>query len=183
MAERNDYSGAYQPDLKLEDFSKETLVKLLRLYARFYLVIDAFWYLGVRDHVSNEQAVAIDIEAWQKMVAYEMKQMRRAMDIHGHDVATLMKLIQLDPLFGGMDLDTSLSNPNHGILTIKKCGTLEALEREGGVRIKDICGTVDPLIFQLYARLVGPKIETRILKRPPRQSPDEICCQWEFFTP
>jgi hypothetical protein len=31
-----------------------------------------------------------------------------------------------------------------------------------------------------YAEIINPAIQIRPLKTPPRQSPDEIACQWEF---
>ena len=175
-----DYSGPYQPDLKLEDFSREALANLVRLYARLFLVIDGLWYIGVKDDVSNDKAVAIDIWAWERMIEYESRRLIDVMNIRGNDVATFMKLVQVDPLYFNMDYEIELDGANYGVITIKQCPTLKALEKEGGGRIKDICGTVDPLIFPRHAKVVNPDIEVKALKTPPRQSPDEVCCRWEY---
>ena len=45
-------------------------------------------------------------------------------------------------------------------------------------RIKWVCHVVEPQAVAKY--LNNPKIKVTPLKLPPRKSPDEICCQWEF---
>ena len=41
-------------------------------------------------------------------------------------------------------------------------------------------GGIEDLAFDLYCELVNPNIKCRALKRPPRKSPGEVCCEWEF---
>ena len=180
MTELRDYSGPYQPDLKLEDFTKEALLRLIQLYSRFYLVIDGLWYLGVKERIDNEQALTIDMWAWKKMIKYQTKHLAKAMNIQGDDVATLMKLFQVDPMFGNFRYEIKLMHRNRGLFTINHCPTLEALEKEGGTRIKEICGIVDPMVFTQYAQSINPNMKVKSLKLPPRQSQEELCCQWEY---
>ena len=180
MSKLRDYSGPYQPNLKLEDFSKEALIRLVRLYSRFYLVMDGFWYLAVKENINNEQALTCDLWAWEKMTKYEVKHLTKAMNIHGDDVATLMKIFQVVPWLQGLRPEVELVDRNHGLLTINQCTTLEALEKEGGDRIKEICGIVDPMVFTQYAKAINPNMQAKAVKLPPRQSQEELCCQWEF---
>ena len=49
MSKLRDYSGHYQVNLKLEDLSKEAVVRLVQLYCRSYLALDGFWYLAVKE--------------------------------------------------------------------------------------------------------------------------------------
>jgi hypothetical protein len=56
----SDYSAGFNPDLRLEDFPKETLVRLLELYSRLLVTMDGFWYLSIKERVSNEEALACD---------------------------------------------------------------------------------------------------------------------------
>jgi hypothetical protein len=57
VKELNNYDGEFDPSLRLENFSKETLVKLLGVYAKLYQALDGFWYLSVKDRVNNEEAL------------------------------------------------------------------------------------------------------------------------------
>ena len=134
----------------------------------------------MNEKIDNEQALTLDIWAWKKMIKYQARHLTKAMNIQGDDVATLMKIFQVDPMFGNFRYEIKLINRNHGLLTINYCPTLEALEKEGGSRIKEICGIVDPIVFTRYATSINPKMKVKTLKLPPRQSQQELCCQWEY---
>ena len=40
MKELQDYSGSFRPDLKLQDFSKDALVRMWQAAAKLYIGID-----------------------------------------------------------------------------------------------------------------------------------------------
>lgn len=52
-----DYSGEFLPEMRSERFPKSTLLDLLRLYARFCLAVDRFWYLSVKEKNGNKEAL------------------------------------------------------------------------------------------------------------------------------
>jgi len=84
---------------------------------------------------------------------------------------------------GYYECQWDVKNNNHAILTFTKCPTLFLYEKRGEEKdIECLCGPggMEDLAFDLYCELVNPNIKCRALKRPPRKSPDEICCQWEF---
>ena len=120
--------------------------------------------------------------SWERQARYEFKQIAKLMNVQGNDVVALMKLFQLSPFFiYNLKYTIDMKNRNHGILTVTHCRTLEALEKEGGEeRIKMQCGKVEPFIFKQYAEFLNPKMELKPLKIPPRQSKQDICCQWEY---
>jgi hypothetical protein len=43
MGELKDYSGEFRPDLQIEDFSKDFLVKLMRQWSAAYLRMTELW--------------------------------------------------------------------------------------------------------------------------------------------
>lgn len=175
-----DYNGEFLPEMRLESFSKDTLIELLRLYARFYLAIDGFWYLSVKERSSNEEALACDLLAWESVVKYESKRLTKMMKIDGNDVAALVKTLQLSPWFWNLEYKLEVENRNQAMLTITHCPTLIALEEEGEGREESICNLVDTKVFKDYASFFSPGIEVKCLKSPPRKSKNEVCCQWEF---
>mgnify|MGYP001035982664 CR=1 FL=1 len=181
MSKLKDYSGPYQANLKLDDFSKEALVRLVRFYSRLYQALDGFWYLAVKENINNEQALTCDMWVWEKLIKYQVKHLTEEMNIQGGDVTALMKIFQVDPWFWYFGYEIKLIDKNHGLFTVNQCPTLEALEKEGGERIKEICGIVDPMVFRQYAKSINPDMQVKILKLPPRQSHEELCCQWEFI--
>lgn len=180
MKKLDDYSGQFLPNLKLSDFSSKTLARLLGLYCQFYRALDGFWYLTVKERVSNEEALACDMRMWERLSRYEMANITKQLNIQGNDVTALMKAIQIIPWLQEMQYKMETRNHNSTTLTITYCPILDALEREGEGREDEICNIVDHKVFQGYASFLNPDIEVECLKSPPRKNKDEICCQWGF---
>lgn len=183
MRERNDYRGDFDPSLKFQDFSNDTLIKLLGVYAKLYQTVDGLWYTSVKERVSNDEAVSCDFWVWQKQTPYEMARLCRALKIKRDGVGALMKALQFGPWCFTHKLDFEVSNKNTGILTVSYCPTLEVIEREGNGREERICGHVDFEAKKRLARFFHPEMKVRPLKLPPRQLKEGICCQWEFRVP
>lgn len=176
----SDYSGEFLPNLNFENFSHETMTKLLRLYAQLYIGIDGFWYFAVMERSGNEEALACDLRAWERGAKYEMKKITEALNIRGSDVVSLMKALQIAPWFQHMQSEIEIQNRNKATLAITYCPTLDALEKEGKGRHFQICRTVEPKVFKKYASFFNPKIEVEPLTPLPREKKDDVCCRWVF---
>lgn len=183
MNELDDYSGPYKPDFKLEDLSKDALIKLWQSTCRLLIGIDGHWYNQVKDRVGLDEAFKINNQVWIDMVPREKRWVMdlMKMNVTGDDVATLFKFQQLNPATAGiMEIDLQLENPNKGTMTVTKCSVLESCEKLGLDRRQRDCCDMDVQYFANQAREVNPNIKTKCLKLPPRKSKDEIACKWEF---
>ncbi len=89
-----DYSGEFDPELRFEDFSKETLVKLLRVYTKLYQTVDGIWYLSVKERINNRDAVACDLWVWERMYRIEMVRLCKTLNIRRDGVVSLIKALQ-----------------------------------------------------------------------------------------
>lgn len=180
MNKLNDYSGEFIQDIEMGDFSHDTLVKLLDVYAKLYIALDGFWYLTVKDRITNDEALACDIGAWLKQTRYEAKRISEALNIRGNDVVSMMKVLQISPWFRHMKCRTEIFDGRRAVITVNYCPTLDALEKEGQGREDQICNLVDQQMFKQYAAYFNKGIEVKMLKSPPRKSKDEVCCIWEM---
>ena len=180
MSRLKDYSGQLNPNIKLEDFPEDFLVKLLKIYGKLYLAVDGFWYLSVKEKVNNDTALACDLWVWGKQCKNEIKRITGLLNIQGKDVVSFFKAFQLSPWIWNLQYRMDVKNSNLGILTVIQCPTLEALEKEGEAREKTFCKDVGVTIFKAYVDCFNPQIEVNHLMLPPRKSKDEIACQWEF---
>ncbi|NQT47709.1 MAG: hypothetical protein HQ578_01895 [Chloroflexi bacterium] len=183
MEELRDYSGDFEPHLKMEDFSKDALVRMWLAAGRMYLGLEGTWSTVVKEKFGEQVARELDAEVWRRQTPIEVRQCRKAMNIWGEDVASLFKHMQVDPGAAGIwpDFECQLENRNHGILTVRRCAPLERCERYGDTVLqKHMCEVLDVEGFEDTAHLFNPKIKVTPLKLPPRQDPDEIACQWEF---
>lgn len=183
MSELTDYSGPYQHDLKLEDFSKDFLIKLMRIWRRAYLRLSAYWYDEVRKRTSLEVADSCQHDVWMRIGQRVLPKYIEAGNIKLNTVLDSLKLMQLVPdswadseLWSG-HLD--IKNENHVIATCTKCVVLEFFEKTNQPeRIHAFCQILEKAASEAYT--CNPKIKITALKLPPRKSPDEICCQFEY---
>ena len=177
----DNYSGEFIHDLKPEDFSADALARLVRLYSKLYIGLDGLWYLTLKERMGNEEALACDIQAWEKITRYEMKNITRELDIQGNDVVAFMKGMQLSPWSQRMEHNVKFQGRDKALFTVTSCPTLDALEKEGKGREDQICNIVDVKWMQDTASFFNPAIKVTPLKTPPRKSREEICCQWEII--
>jgi hypothetical protein len=183
MAELKDYGGDFIPSVKYEDFSKEFLARLMVEYARCYIMADGLWYTAVKERLGPEVANAIDYDMWvNKFPPFEAARTLRILNLKGNDVADAIKFWQLAPSFpqGMFDYEIDLKNRNHAVLTIKHCPALLRFESKEPERIEPICQVMELASAKAYAKQINPDIIVTMPKMPPRKSPDEICCQFEF---
>jgi len=186
MAELNDYSGEFRPDLKWQDFSKEALERLFRSASILYTGIDGAWYALMREKYGDKVANELHWELWRRHTDLDVGLIRGPMNL-GDGVAGVLKFLQLSPGGGGyvyVDAEWELKNENLGIMTVKRCGGINYYEKTNDAAgQQDACG-MEGWGLQGVAQVFDPNIKVTCLKEPPklpaRQAKDEIACQWEF---
>lgn len=183
MADLADYSGPFKPDLKMTDFTKEALVRLWKAAGKQYCGLDGIWYGLIKERWGEEAAAEMDAEVWRRMTPLEVGWTREALSISGDDVEAVMKWAQVDIGTATVmpELKCELRSEKTGIMTVQRCQGLDYFERHGEIKLlKNACQVVDVEGFQKAANLFNKNIKCTPLKLPPRQSPDEIACQWQF---
>ena len=192
MGELHDYSGEFNPDLTLPDFSREALIRLLVAAGKLYLGIDGVWTGLMRQKYGDKTAFDYDKEVWfSKGLEIDIRQTVEALNIKGDDIPTLFKYLQFGPAFSviyvgpppGFEprVTFELKSNNHGIMTVTRCNSLEYFERHNDTALQKLaCEEIDLPAFRWIAKRFNPKIAVEPLKLPPRKSKDEIACRWEF---
>ena len=181
MTELNDYSGPFKPDLTFNDFSKEFLLKLMTVWQYAWLHMDLAWFDVVKERFGFEAACECDLEAWLRIAERVNPRYPKIANIQLNTVLDSLKCLQLplDNVTGGIFApEYDIKNENHVIVTIKRCKTLEALERDMPEMIVPLCQVFEPQIIQKY--VINPKVKVTATKLPPRESPDDIACRWEY---
>lgn len=177
-----DYSGKFRPNIRYEDLSKEVLAKLLKVYCQEMLLLDWYWYTKISEKLGEDEAFKVSADNWCQIGDPEMRWTMEALNIKGNDVAAYAKTIQFVPSFAQdvYKYEWDLKNNDLGVLTVYDCPALTRLEQQNPEKIPDVCQWLELEAMKKYAKVVNPAIQIRALKTPPRQSPDEIACQWEF---
>ncbi|MFC1910918.1 DUF6125 family protein [Chloroflexota bacterium] len=179
-----DYSGDFDPNMKLENFSKEALIQLVRAAAKLYGGMNQFWYHSVEKKLGRETANDIQHEVWVNSGASqaEVRNVCSAMNITGDDVPSYFKFFQCTPINAAMiDMEFEVLDKNHGVLTCTQCAPLLSFEAQKDIATqKHMCEVVEPHGFQIGATMFNPRMKTTPVKLPPRKSRREIACRWKF---
>ena len=181
VAELNDLSGPFNPNLRYSDFSKEFLVKIIGVWQWAWLQMDSAWFDVVKKRYGHQVAWECDLEMWFRVAQRCNPRYAKLANIPLNNVVDSLKLLQLplDNTMGGIfPVEYDIKNENHAIVTVRKCPSLEWCEKEDADRIVPMCQVNEPQIIKKY--IVNPNIKVKALKLPPRKSQDEIACQWEY---
>ena len=130
-----------------------------------------------------EAGTAITIEEWMGSSPVYTNRMRRLMGIEGHDVAAIMKALQLDVGFVhgfmGVAYRVEPANPNYGEFWLLHCGALLMVEPAGEAAVFHMCHTIEDPTFDATALATNPRARIRPIHRPPRVPADRHPhCHW-----
>jgi len=182
MKELKDYSGPFIRDIKFEDLSKEVLGKLLQVYSKEFLVMDAYWQKQVSKRVSEDVSRECIIQNWSRIGKYEMEWTMEALNIKENSIEAYAKVNQFLPSFvqGIFDYDWEVKNKNLAILTVSQCPAFTSLKEYDLEKLDWTCQVMEEAVIKAYIADFNPLITSRALKVGLKGEPDEIACQWEF---
>lgn len=184
MKKLDDYSGEYDKNLRYEDFTGETLAKLLITWGRAYQLLDTVWSDIVRERHGLEEAIEIEKLVWQKQGDYEPRWVCKALNIPERNVVAFVKMLRCAPggfIPGSMEFEVDFKSPNHAIFTVTRCWGEETWSKTGDTnKAKLYCEELDTVAFPAWGRSFNPNLKVTPLKLPLKKGDDGIACQWEF---
>ena len=192
MEELQDYSGPLsrdlQPRVSLDAFSKDAIVRMTAEATKLYLGSEGGCYTVARKRFGEELANHMDRELWLERAAPQVvARLRKLFRIDGDDVASFLKFLQIEPLFAINLVEYELREPKLGVVTVRRCRSLEYFERHGEEGLqKNACG-MHASGLQRTARDFNPQMRVKAVTLPPRQitmgnpgrKQPPIACRWE----
>jgi len=164
--------------MKIEDLSRQDLLKLIEVYARNWLAHDGCWFLAAEEKFGMETAIELDTKSWS---CFSPAEARRIMQTFG---------IETD---GGLDaLERALAfrlyasvNQQQGErvdestmrFRMVECRVQQARRRKGLAPFP--CQSVGLVEYTEFAKAVDPRIETTCVHAPPDEV-DGSFCEWQF---
>jgi hypothetical protein len=186
-SEIDDYSGPFEPDLGLEDWSKEGLRKLVEVGGAIYGAVNTGWYAAVAARFGKDVADELHHEVWFKdggVGDVENVTIAGLMNFASEDeVTSPMKVWQCLPAMASrMKLCFEQVGPNQWQMYTPMCIVPETGER-GGPEVMDfmvnkICGHLELYGFRHAASRWNPNIRIDPLRLPPRSNPTQPHCRW-----
>jgi hypothetical protein len=181
---RTSYAGAFDPDLTLADFSRQTLAHLGREYLLLGHLIDRVGIPLVVQRFGAAEQVQFSIDEWMGASPIYSRRMQKALGFEGDGVETVFKNMQLDigapPQF--MDFQFRLDSPARGEFWLAHCGALLDVEPFGEKQVKLMCHDIEDPTFDATAAATNPRMRMRPIHRPPRVPADRAPhCRWSVF--
>jgi hypothetical protein len=167
-----------EEEMKLGANSKEDLLKLLELSSGLIAALDGLWFLTVEGEYGHSQALRLDVKVWEKYAHIVVKRMRRMLGLSKKGIEGLKEFIAFDPLLLIFDYQVVACSDKRMLLRMNRCPVLEAMERTG--REKSVCESTTGLYFKNLGKEIDPRLVVHPLKLPPRDSPQDVCCEWLF---
>lgn len=187
--ELDDYSGPFEPDLRLSDFSKEALMKLVEVGGEIYGSVNRQWYLQAVERFGQEVADEMHHAVWFADGGagdHENFTISRLMGFEGEDeMTTPLKVWQCLPAMSTrMTLTFEQVGEDEWTMFTPQCAVPERGE-EGGPELMEymvekICAHLELYGFRHGAARWNPKIRIDPERLPPRASADEPHCRWRI---
>ncbi|MHA2369846.1 MAG: DUF6125 family protein [Candidatus Hodarchaeales archaeon] len=149
--------------IDLASFSREDLIKLVKMYAKGWLAMDGCWFLGIEEEKGLETAMHYDTKAWERFAPIEAKRIMKEFNI---------------PQNGGLDsLEKTLNLRLYAQLndqTIERPDSLSLIFKMNG------CKEIGLVEYSRFASTVDSRITTECIACPPDAHPKEWWCAWKF---
>lgn len=186
----DDYSGPFDPERQLSDFSREFLVSLGHEYLLIGHLIDRVSQPLVAMEHGGKGYLRSGIEEWMGASPIYAKRMQRLLNFEGDNVETVFKGLQLE--VGApqqfMDFHFRLDSPDYGEFWLPHCGALMDIEPHGERSVKLMCHDIEDPTFDATAAATHPRMVMRPIHRPPRIEGDggngekrHPHCHWKVY--
>ena len=164
--------------MKLEDLSREDLIKLVEMYAKNWLAHDGCWFLAAEEKFGMETAIELDTRAWACFSPLEARRIMQAFGIaEGGGLEALEKALDYR-LYASINRQAAERVSGDTLrFRMVECRVQQARQRKGLPPFP--CKSVGLVEYAQFARAVDPGIETTCVHAPPDAVTDSFC-EWEF---
>ncbi len=165
--------------IDLSDFTREDLIKLIRMYAKGWLAMDGCWFLGIEEEKDIEIAIHYDTKAWERFSPIEAKRIMREFNIpKDGGLDSLAKALNLRVYAQLNDQSIERPDPSTLIFKMNGCRVQDARTRDG--RPDFPCKDVGVVEYSRFASTIDPRIKTECIACPPDSHPPNWWCAWKF---
>lgn len=161
--------------LNFNDFSKQSLIDLIKMYSDLFFVMDGLWFLTTEEMTDYETALKIDVDAWKKYGRKEAKRLLSLFNVQDSSLETVLKLLIRGPFMLQLECHYEVFSDKEAILYITRCRTLEAMKQ--ACRKEFVCEPVSGAYFMAFAKEINPNIKISPIRLPPDYMEG---CEWKF---
>jgi hypothetical protein len=162
-----------------DEMSREDLRKALEMFAKNWLAHDGCWFLAAEEQFGMSTAIELDAGSWARFAAVEARRILTTFNVEeGGGLAALDQALGLRMYSLINAQRTEWSEDRERLrLIVDVCRVQEARRRKGLLDFP--CKSVGQIEFEIFARTVDSRIQTRCLHCPPDAVSNQYC-GWEF---
>lgn len=164
---------------ELESFSKETLIKLIKVYSRNWQTLDGLWFGNVEASCGLDTAVTIDLENWEKQSVTEAKRLKEALEIKGngiYDILTILSFMSwqlTSPLF-----EFEVETPAKAVIFYRHCAVQESRNKTGKPVFP--CKNMKLTLLSGIVKALESDVRISCLSCPPDKPGNGYWCKWKL---
>jgi hypothetical protein len=163
----------------IEDLPREKLIELVESFAKSWLAHDGLWFQAVERRRGLDEAIAADIEAWERFSPIEAKRIKRLLGLPKEAGLEGLQRALDYRLYAVLNRQSSRLEDGRLRFYMNDCRVQSARRRKG---LPDFpCKPVGLVEYRCFAETIDPRIRTRCLGCPPDEHPDDYFCAWEFW--
>ena len=165
--------------LNLEEFPRETLVELVRMYARNWQTLDGLWLRNIEAEYGLEAAVRLDLKNWEKQSVIEAERIKKILKLDKGGLSSILTVLNFmswqisSPIF-----ECEEEGPRRIIFYYPRCPVQEGRRKQGKPEFP--CQSMKLTLLSNIAKVVEPRARVKCLTCPPDPHPQEFWCKWEL---
>ena len=165
--------------LLFEDLSKDTLLKIIDMYAKAWQAMDGAYFLSLEKEFGMDVAIQMDKEAWRIFSPIEARRIMQTMDIDENGGLEALEKALNYRVYAVLNTQMSeWKDEKTLVFTMESCRIQVARNRKG---LPDFpCKQVGLIEYEEFAKTIDPRIKSRCIFCPPDPHPENAYCKWEF---
>lgn len=162
------------------DYVAEEMWKELAIdFAKRWISHDGLWFQAVEKQYGIDNAISIDIEAWEKQTVLEAKRIMSLLKIEaGGGLDALAECLKYRMYAFLNEQEILRPDEKTVIFRMNQC-RVQAARHNKGMEFFT-CKPVGMVEYTKFAETIDPRIKTRCVGCPPDEVPADWHCAWEF---
>ena len=167
-----------RPGEALEHLSREQLLELITAYSRNWLAMDGVWFQSIERKFGMDEAMYLDIEAWQRFTVTEARRIKKFLQLPEHPGLPGLKAA-LGLRFMANLCHYEFTEGEH-TLTLRNLDCRVQTARKRKRMPLHPCKPVGLIEYEGFARTIDDRFSCRCLSCYPEVTDSGCCCKWAF---
>ena len=164
---------------KIDDLSRDELLKLNSIYAKNWLAHDGLWFQSIEEKYGMDMAIEMDREAWRKFTVIEARRLIEFLGLESNSGIEGLKKALPFRLYGALNEDDiQIENENVLVYYVRTCRVQHARRKKGMADFP--CKSVGLVEYGLFAKTIDERFETEAVSCHPDITDSDYNCIWKF---